>query len=82
MVRFIKACDMFCDYDELYQRFMNECPIQESVNAFGLEMTSRNTIVDPWPWWLKINATQEEFDLLLASGHTGSEGYIEWKSID
>jgi hypothetical protein len=82
MVRFIKACNMFRDYDELFQRFMNECPIQESANAAGLEMKSKNTIIDPWPWRLKTNATQKEFDLLLASGHDGSERYIEWKSID
>jgi hypothetical protein len=81
LVRLIKACDMFCNYDELFQRFMNECPIQESANAVGLEMKSKNTIIDPWPWRLKSNAMQKEFDLLLASGLTGSERYVEWKSM-
>jgi hypothetical protein len=80
--RFVDTTILFCDFDELFQRFMNECPIKEIGNMVGLEMKSKNTIIEPWPMRLKMNATQDEFDVLLASDQNGSERYVEWKRID
>lgn len=43
------------------------------------------TVIEPWPTSLKLRlgqeGAQEEFDLLLASGHSGLERYVEWKRI-
>ena len=80
LLKFIEAQIMFRDFDELFERFMHECRFDEISNATGLEMKSRNTIVRTWPMRLKKKGTQREFELLHASGHIGSERYVEWKS--
>ena len=64
-----------------FQRFMDECRLEKMGKASGLQMKLKNTIVEPWPIRLKKNATQDEFDVLLASSHVGSERYVEWKGI-
>jgi hypothetical protein len=81
MLKFMNARPMFRDFDELFSRYMRECRFDEISKAAGLKMISKNTIIHPWPMRLKKNATQREFDLLHASGHDGSERYVEWKSV-
>jgi hypothetical protein len=79
-VRFLSAQVLFRDLDELFNRFKCECRLDEISKAAGLTMNSKNTIVRPWPMRIRKNATQREFNVLFASGHTGSERYVEWKS--
>ena len=79
-IRFMTARVMFRDFDELFSRFKRECRLDEISKANRLEMKSKHTIVQPWPMRIKENATQREFDILLASGHIGSERYVEWKN--
>ena len=80
LIRFMTAQVMFRDFDELFGRFKRECRLDEISKANRLEMKSKHTIVQPWPMRIKDNATQREFDVLLASGHVGSERYVEWKN--
>lgn len=81
MLKFMDARMMFRDFDGLFERFMKECRLQETGLTMGLQMKSRNTIIEPWPMRIKRSATQNEFDLLLASGHTGSERYVKWERV-
>ncbi|KAI9731728.1 MAG: hypothetical protein M1834_004517 [Cirrosporium novae-zelandiae] len=75
------ACVMFRDLDEPFQRYMHECRFRDIGKVAGLEMKSKNTIVQPWPMRLSKNTTQTEFDILQASGHSGCERYVEWRSL-
>ncbi len=79
-MRFMSAQVLFRDFDELFNRYKCECRIDEFSKAAGLKVNSKNTIVHLWPMRIRKNATQREFNVLLASGHTGSERYVEWKS--
>ena len=79
LIRFMSAQVLIRDFDELFARFKSECRLDEITKAMGLEMNSKNTIVQPWPMRIAETATQREFDVLLASGHIGSERYVEWK---
>ena len=79
-VRLLSAQLLFRDFDDLFNRFISECRMDEISQAAQLTMKSENTIVHPWPLRLRKNATQREFELRFASGHTGSERYVEWKS--
>ena len=79
LVKFLSAEVLFRDFDAIFTRFKGECHLDEISKAAGLSMKSENTIVRPWPMRLRDNATQREFDVRLASGHTGSERYVEWK---
>lgn len=81
LVRFLSAEVLFRDFDDLFNRFKRECHLDEISKAAGLTMKSENTIVHPWPMRLRKNATQREFDVRFASGHTGLERYVEWKSV-
>ena len=72
-VRFLGAQVLFRDFDELFNRFKCECRLDEISKAVELTMDSKNTIVRPWPMRIGKNATQREFNILFASGHTGSE---------
>jgi hypothetical protein len=51
------------------------------VKEVRLEMKEKNTVIEKWPMRLKKEATKEDFDILNASGHMGSERYVEWKSL-
>jgi len=77
-IRVQEALGLFRDYDSLFQRFMED-RFKEVALISGLEMKDENTIQEKWPMRLREGTTQEEFDFLIASGHTGSERYVEWR---
>ena len=78
-VRFSEARMMVRNFEMLFERFTSICRLREVSLAAGLRMKPNNTIVEPWPMRLKKNATQDEFNTLLVSGHIGSERYVEWE---
>ncbi|KAH8593394.1 hypothetical protein B0O99DRAFT_515819 [Bisporella sp. PMI_857] len=78
-LRFWDACKLVRDVDKLFNRFMQQCEFTAISRASGLKMKSKNTIVEPWPMRLKKDASKDEFDLLMASGHIGLERYVEWE---
>ena len=79
-VRLLSAQRLFRKFDDLFDRFKSECGSDEISKAAQLTMKSENTIVRPWPLRLRKKATQREFEILFASGHTGAERHVEWKS--
>jgi hypothetical protein len=81
-LRFNDARDLVRDYDELFQRFMDEVHLENISKAAGLKIKKENTIVEKWPMRLKPNSSKKDFDILLASGHVGCERYVEWESLD
>jgi hypothetical protein len=48
----------------------------------GVAKRDEHKIIGKWPLRLKLHVgghvAQEEFDLLMESGHTGCERYVEW----
>jgi len=78
-IRFIEASAMFRDFDEPFRRYMEHCRFGEISGANGLRMKEKNSIVRSWPLRLRQKATREEFNVLHASGHHGSERYVEWE---
>ena len=46
-------------------------------------MKTKNTVVEKWPFRLKLRSgqpgAQEELERLLRSGLSGKEVYVEWK---
>ena len=78
-LRLIEALTMFRDFDKPFRLFMAQCRFGEISARNGLRMKKRNSIVTPWPLRIKERATKEEFDILHASGHHGSERYVEWE---
>jgi hypothetical protein len=66
-------------------RYMRGLGFADMPLKVGLIAKEENTIIEKWPMRLKLeppqDGAQEEFDVLLASGHTGSERYVEWKRV-
>jgi len=56
---------------------------KEISKDLGVEMKNINTITEKWPNQLKLQLGQpgaeEEFRLLLGSGFTNIERYVEWR---
>ena len=73
------ARDLVRDYDGLFRQFELECRLGEVSKAYGAHMKVKNTIVKHWPMRLPKNGTVAEFNVLMASGHNGSERYVEWE---
>ncbi|TGO85026.1 hypothetical protein BPOR_0439g00050 [Botrytis porri] len=67
------ARSLFQDLDRPFDRFMKDCSLYEISKVEGLRIKTKNTLVEKWPLKLRNGAKQEEFDMLLASGHLGSE---------
>lgn len=79
-LRITNARVLFRNFDMLFMRYCEKVKISENSRAAGLRIKT-NTVVERWPLRLKENATKEEFETLLASGHTGCERYVEWVSL-
>ncbi len=79
IIRMVEARMMFWDYDSLFQSYMDGMEFDKISWLSGTVVKEENTIVDAWPMRLKNDPSQEEFDHLHASGHNGSERYVEWK---
>ena len=51
-----------------------------------LRIKDENTIVEKWPWTLKLKkgdvGFDDEFAMLFASGSWGAETYVEWTGAD
>ena len=63
-----------------WQRFSN---VERSS---AVKMKEPHTIIEKWPMRLKLQPGQkgakEEFELLLSSGHVGTERYVEWQRTE
>jgi hypothetical protein len=48
-------------------------------------MKETHTIIDKWPYRLKLRpgqpGAQEEFDRCISGGMSGKERYVEWKRV-
>ncbi|KAI0838466.1 hypothetical protein F5Y06DRAFT_303779 [Hypoxylon sp. FL0890] len=71
------------DMDGYFNRYMGMRRFEELGLIADLQMKYPHTIIDPWPMKLPdrrpTKEDQEYFAMLLASGHTGQERYVEWK---
>ena len=81
-LKFLRALPLVRDMDGLFAIYMASQKFTPLATSLGLEMKNQNTIIKPWPFRLSFNASQEEFERRLASAHTGSERYVEWKRAD
>jgi hypothetical protein len=64
-------------------RFVKNSELSKFEPLMGFAMKEKNTIIEKWPFRLKLQpgqpGAQEEFDQLLKGGVSGKEFYLEWK---
>ncbi|EUC48557.1 hypothetical protein COCMIDRAFT_34040 [Bipolaris oryzae ATCC 44560] len=73
--------DMFKPWDKYFNIFMDKCKITQFATQCGMAIKEEHTIVQPWPYRVEDQTTKEEFDILRASGTTGSERYMEFQKL-
>ena len=85
-IKYMCALELYNDFEGIFQRYMKDVDFKKCGKAAGMKMREKNTIVEPWPLRLDPKDIGEEgkrkFELLLASGHTGYERYVEWVRAD
>ncbi|KAM0347291.1 hypothetical protein ACHAPU_004810 [Fusarium lateritium] len=70
-------------FDPQFSYYMTHLHFDLVAQRVGAVMKKKHTIVEKWPFRLKLvpgqpNA-QEEFDLLMRGGVSGKERYVEWE---
>ncbi|KAI9689028.1 MAG: hypothetical protein M1822_000765 [Bathelium mastoideum] len=74
------------DNDRLFAIYESRNHFAAATAKVGLRMKNANTVIEKWPLMLKElprqQGAKEEFDMLMASGHTSGERYVEWSRID
>ncbi|RAL12396.1 uncharacterized protein BO97DRAFT_424484 [Aspergillus homomorphus CBS 101889] len=80
------ARGFMASYDYVFERFLKEKWLPEGAEtAFSVTMKDRHTIIEKWPFQLKLRpgdeGAQEEFDLGMRQWTTGKERFIEWKGV-
>lgn len=62
---------------------MKKLQFKEIGCFLGLSMKRSHTVVDQWPLKLKAGSNQsidwKDLEILLASSHSGTERYVEWR---
>jgi len=82
VIRAMEACTHFKNFDALFHKYEEQVDFQKIGQALGLQVRNQNRIVPKWPMRLKENASKSEFEVLQASGHVGSERYVEWERAE
>jgi hypothetical protein len=65
------------DFGVIFDKFEKEKDFKGIGEASRLQVRDRNKIVKKWRLRLSRSAGKEDFDIILASGHVGSERYVE-----
>ncbi|KAF5669175.1 hypothetical protein FCIRC_9338 [Fusarium circinatum] len=72
-------------YDDIFERFVKKARLLYMPLIAGAEMKDTHTIIEKWPYRLKLDPQseggQEEFDRLITNGQTSKELYLEWQRI-
>lgn len=85
MSRYLHA-DFTSSLELIISRYMESHRFAEIERVSKTDMKRRHTIVEKWPTRPKIRPGQigaiEEFKHCIASGHAGTERYVEWRRRD
>ena len=64
---------------------MENLKFSEAAQLFGAEMKETHSVIEKWPFGLKLRpgqpGAQEEFDRLFGGGVSGKERYVEWRRV-
>ncbi|KAI0515446.1 hypothetical protein F5B22DRAFT_636473 [Xylaria bambusicola] len=78
------AAEVVRDMDKYFDIYMDKHGFAGAASSAELMMKEKHTIIPPWP--LRVNGgslptrnDKKDFKLLLGTGHTGQERYVEWK---
>ncbi|KAK1753835.1 hypothetical protein QBC47DRAFT_303201 [Echria macrotheca] len=83
MLRIWDARNLVLDVDTYFERYRALRRFDQIAAELNIAEKESNTVTERWPMRLKLQPGQEgareEFALLLASGWSGMERYVEWR---
>ncbi|KAK7539554.1 uncharacterized protein J3D65DRAFT_666267 [Phyllosticta citribraziliensis] len=80
-VRRNESFGLFEDFDKVFKHFKSQSRLDAFAKRAGLRSKRKHTIIEPWALRLPENATQAEFDVVLASPYNGEQRYVEWQKV-
>ncbi|CZS75064.1 unnamed protein product [Fusarium graminearum] len=85
IIKFTYARDFVRTYDSIFDRVAEMFQFSRFPQYMGAAMKEKHTIVEKWPFRLKLDPgkkeAKEEFDLMMRGGPSGKERYVEWKRV-
>ncbi|KAM0347333.1 hypothetical protein ACHAPU_004852 [Fusarium lateritium] len=82
LIKFSYARDWVRNYDHIFDRVAKLFQFSDFPEYVGAAMKEKHTIVEKWPYRLKLGPKQkgakEEFDQMMRGGASGKERYMEW----
>ncbi|GFF81194.1 hypothetical protein IFM60648_05945 [Aspergillus lentulus] len=85
LVKFNLGRELVRTYDDIFNRYSEKFKFREFADLLGAAMKETHTIIDKWPYRLKLRpgqpGAQEEFDRCIGGGMSGKERYVEWKRV-
>lgn len=64
-------------------RYATKFQFCKAADILGAAMKKKHTIIDKWPYRLKLRpdqpGAQDEFDRRMSESVSGKERYVEWK---
>lgn len=87
MYNAFKYAGVFCciDFEDSF-RYCDKFEFREAGELLGAVMKAKHTIIDKWPYRLKLlpgqTGAHEEFSRCLSGGMSSKERYVEWRRTD
>ncbi|KAM5479540.1 hypothetical protein McanCB56680_005468 [Microsporum canis] len=85
LMKHIAGRDRLTSFDHIFDRHSKAFEFCETADFLGAAMKDNHSIIDKWPFMLKLRpgqqGAQEEFDRSISGGMSGKECYVEWKRI-
>ncbi|GIK06628.1 hypothetical protein Aspvir_002278 [Aspergillus viridinutans] len=85
LIKFNLGRDLVRTYGHIFDRYSKKFMFRDAADLLGAAMKDTHTIIDKWPYRLKLRpgqpGAQEEFDRCISGGMSGKERYVEWKRV-
>lgn len=85
LIKFNVGRELVGTYDHIFDRFMKDFEFQTAGQVFDAMMKEKHTIIEKWPYRLKLRpgqpGAQDEFDRCMRQSVSGKERYVEWKRV-
>jgi hypothetical protein len=81
LIRMSSCYTMFGDFDKAFSIFLKDIGMDKIARQCGMIAKKTHTIVKPWPLRITEQSTQDDFDILCGTSHTGAERYMEFERI-
>lgn len=81
-LRQLRATFLMADWKTMFDGFFKEKGLRRAAELSNLQVKTKHTIIEPWPYTVGLYTPREEFEVMRASQNTGKECYVEFERIE